>query len=55
MHLQSSPYWKQFCPKWSVTVINTRITSHRACSKEFKENCAADFWLKVLGYYLLIP
>lgn len=30
MHLQSSPSWKQFSLKQSVTVINTRIISHKA-------------------------
>lgn len=50
MHLQSSPSWKQFSLKQSVTVINTRIISHKAYSKEVRGNSAADFWLKVLWY-----
>lgn len=48
MHWQSSPSWKQLSLKQSVTVISTRIVSHRACSKEVRGSCAADFWLQVL-------
>lgn len=57
MHLQNSPSWKQISLQWSTVINwlgNTRMLSHMTHSKGFKENCAADFWLKALGYWLLI-
>lgn len=57
MHLQNNPSWKEISLQWSTVINwlgNTQMLSHMTHSKRFKENCAADFWLKALGYWLLI-